>query len=57
MMVIYVPLAWIGSKLFGIEGIFWSGLIANFIVGTISFSFLFRTIKKIELKKTELITN
>ncbi len=48
MLVLYVPLAWIGSKLFGINGVFWAGLIANVIVGIISYKYLFTTIKKIE---------
>ena len=48
MLILYVPLAWIGSKLFGINGVFWAGLIANVIVGIISYKYLFTTIKKIE---------
>ena len=48
MLILYVPLAWIGSKLFGINGVFWAGLIANVIVGIISYKYLFTTLKKIE---------
>ncbi len=48
MLVLYVPLAWVGSKLFGINGVFWAGLIANVIVGIISYKYLFRTIGEIE---------
>jgi len=50
MLVLYVPLAWIGSKIFGINGVFWAGLIANVIVGFISFKYLFGTLKKLESK-------
>lgn len=49
MLVIYVPLAWIGSELLGIHGVFWAGLIANVIVGILSFWFLYRTIRKLSL--------
>ncbi len=48
MLILYVPLAWAGSKIFGINGIFWAGLIANVVVGFISYKYLFRTIKKME---------
>ena len=47
MLVLYVPLAWIGSRIFGIDGVFWAGLIANVIIGIVSFLFLYKTINKI----------
>ena len=50
MLVLYFPLAWLGSQLFGIYGVFWAGLIANVIVGVLSFSVLHKTIKKLEKK-------
>jgi len=50
MLVLYVPLAWLGSRIFDINGVFWAGLIANIIVGILSFSFLYKTIKKIKNK-------
>lgn len=50
MLVLYVPLAWIGSKLFGINGVFWAGLIANVIVGIISYKYLFHTIGKMKIE-------
>jgi len=53
MLVLYVPLAWIGSRIFNINGVFWAGFIANIIVGPISFKYLFRSIKKIRAKKKE----
>jgi putative MATE family efflux protein len=49
MLVLYVPLAWIGARIFNITGVFWAGFIANVIVGTLSFIYLFRTVKKIEV--------
>jgi len=48
MLVLYIPLAWIGAKIFGINGVFFAGLIANLIVGILSFRYLHKTIKKIE---------
>jgi len=47
MLLLYVPLAWIGAKIFGINGVFWAGFIANVIIGVISYLFLYRTINKI----------
>jgi putative MATE family efflux protein len=49
MLVLYVPLAWIGARIFNITGVFWAGFIANVIVGTLSFKYLFRTVKNIEV--------
>ena len=48
MLVLYVPLAWLGSHLFGINGIFWAGLVANVIVGVMSYWYLFKTVKEVE---------
>ena len=48
MLFLYVPLAYVGSKIFGLTGVFWAGLIANVIIGVLSFSFLHKTIKKLE---------
>lgn len=50
MMIIYVPLAWLGSKLFNLYGVFWAGFIANVLVGVLAFWYLFRTIRKIRFK-------
>lgn len=49
MLGLYVPLAWIGSRYFGIYGVFWAGLIANVLVGVVSYKYLFGSLKKIEL--------
>ena len=48
MLVLYVPLAWLGAKIFNINGVFWAGFIANVIVGSVSIKYLFKTVKKIE---------
>ncbi len=44
--VLYVLLAWLGSRLLGINGIFWAGFTANVMVGILSFCYLKRTITK-----------
>lgn len=49
MLVLYVPLAWLASKLFGINGVFAAGFIANVSIGILAFLFLRKTIKKMEL--------
>jgi len=49
MLVLYVPLAWLASKLFGINGVFGAGFIANVSIGILAFLFLRKTIKKMEL--------
>lgn len=48
MVVIYVPLAWIGSRVFGINGVFWAGFIANFSVGILAFWYLFKSVNRLE---------
>lgn len=48
MFVLYVPMAWLGSKIFGIYGVFGAGFIANLLVGIVAFRFLFKTINKIQ---------
>lgn len=48
MLVLYVPLAWLGSELFGIKGVFWAGFVANVAVGTFAFYYLFKTVNKLE---------
>ena len=50
MLVLYVPLAWFGSKMFGLYGVFGAALISNVVVGTLSFSYLFRTVRREELR-------
>jgi Na+-driven multidrug efflux pump len=50
MLVLYVPLAWIGSRIFNINGVFWAGFIANVVVGILSCLYLFKTVRNIEAK-------
>lgn len=52
MLVLYVPLAWLGAKTLGIDGVFWAGLIANTVVGIISFYFLKRTVTRASIGYT-----
>lgn len=54
MVVIYAPLAWIGAKYFGISGVFWGAMIANVSIGIVSFSYLHKSIRKIERKEIGL---
>lgn len=46
MLGLYVPLAWLGAKIFELSGVFWAAFIANIIVGILSFSYLFKTVNK-----------
>ncbi len=47
MLVLYVPLAWLGTHFFGLNGVFWAGLFANVVVGIISFRYLFGTVGRL----------
>ncbi len=53
MLILYVPLAWIGAKFIGITGVFWAGFTANVVVGILAFWFLHRTINKIRIAETK----
>lgn len=46
MFVLYVPLAWIGSRVFGINGIFWACFIANFITSILAYWYLTGAVRK-----------
>lgn len=46
MLVLYVPLAWITSGIFGLTGIFWSAFAANIISGSLVFIWITRIIQK-----------
>ncbi len=50
MFILYVPLAWLGSELFGLTGIFFAGLTANIVVGIFSSTYLKKTINKLKQK-------
>jgi putative MATE family efflux protein len=45
MVVLYLPLAWIGAHLFDIPGVFWAALIANVVAGSSAMLYLLRTLR------------
>lgn len=51
MLLLYVPLAWIGSGILGLNGVFWAGLIANVVAGISAYAFLYRKVCKVQLSK------
>jgi putative MATE family efflux protein len=51
MIGLYVPLAWAGSVLFNLPGVFWAAFTANIISGIAAFLFLLRTVKKLKITK------
>lgn len=46
MMIIYVPLAWIGSRILGLNGVFYAGMIANIFVGISAFIYLKKVLNR-----------
>ncbi|MFA5435928.1 MAG: MATE family efflux transporter [Candidatus Neomarinimicrobiota bacterium] len=48
MLLLYVPLAWIGSRLLGLNGVFWAGLIANVVAGISAYAFLYSKVCKVQ---------
>jgi len=48
MLVLFLPLAWIGAGMFGIAGVFWAALIANTVTGVFSMLYLLRTVRGME---------
>ena len=44
---IFVPLAWLGSELLGLQGVMWAGCIANVTVGITSYNFLCKTVRRV----------
>lgn len=57
LLVLYVPLAWIASRFFGLNGIFWSGFTANIITGSLAFFFLYKVVCKLEGNCRKPFTN
>ncbi len=45
MVVLYLPLAWVGSRIFDVTGVFWAALIANTMAGSVSLFYLLRTLR------------
>jgi len=52
MFVLYIPLAFIGSRLMGIPGIFGAAAVANIIAGTVAFFWLRRVLAREEWQVT-----
>ncbi len=50
MIILYLPLAWLGAKYFQEKGVFWAGGISNIISGIIAVIALTVTLRKIEQK-------
>lgn len=48
MLIIYVPLAYLGSNLFGLKGIFVAASISNLLAGTVSYIWLRRYLFKVQ---------
>jgi len=48
MLVLYVPLAWLASRYFGLNGVFWAGLLANIVAGSLSYLFLYKKVCRLE---------
>jgi putative MATE family efflux protein len=49
---LFVPLAWVGSKLIELPGVMWAGFIANIIVGIAAFTYLQKTVTQISMSHT-----
>ncbi|MDA3809207.1 MAG: MATE family efflux transporter [Spirochaetaceae bacterium] len=52
MFILYVPLALIGSKLFGLKGIFIGASLSNVITGLFSLYLVFKMLNKLKNKRT-----
>lgn len=52
MIGLYVPLAYLGSKIFLLDGVFWAAFIANIITGILAYTFLFKSVKKLKIKNS-----
>ncbi|MEX0771988.1 MAG: MATE family efflux transporter, partial [Balneolales bacterium] len=56
MLILYVPLAWVASRVIGLSGIFWAAFSANLIVGSLAWFWLNRLIIK-KMDEISLATN
>jgi putative MATE family efflux protein len=50
-LFLYLPLAWVGARNFGIQGVFWGGVISNLVVGVAAQRYLLNLILKIKIKE------
>ena len=57
MMGLYVPFAWIGSSIWGLQGVFWACFSANVISGIITYLFLIRTVRRLKSFHSHLPEN
>lgn len=66
LFVCYVPIAYIGSVLFGLEGLFWGCVLANFITASVSYFWFHKTLNQqkqlfeqtnIKINSGEIITH
>ena len=46
MFGLYVPLAWLASIYWNLQGVFWSAFVANIVVGILTFTWLCRYLRK-----------
>ncbi|MCF8308749.1 MAG: MATE family efflux transporter [Bacteroidales bacterium] len=46
MFGLYIPLAWLASIYWNLSGVFWSAFLANIVVGSLTFIWLYRYLKK-----------
>ena len=46
MFGLYVPLAWLASVYWNLQGVFWSAFVANILVGAITYIWLKRHLRK-----------
>lgn len=54
LFVCYVPIAWLGSYLYGLEGLFWGCVIANLFTACISYFWFNQNIKK-EIERSPVL--
>ncbi|MGQ8364055.1 MATE family efflux transporter [Glaciecola sp. 1036] len=57
LFVFYVPVAYLGSLLFDVVGLFWGCVIANLATAFVSFTWFKRTLLKNKMLETSLQTN
>lgn len=46
LFVFFVPISWLGSILFGLEGMFWMGIVANFLTATVAYVWFQKLLKE-----------
>lgn len=51
-MFILLVFAWLGAMFFEIQGVFWAGFLANVLGGALAYTYLFKTVHKLEAAYT-----